>query len=141
MVWILIIFVIVVLYVFLRFIMDFIKQRNDIESKGGIKTIYKTLIAGIMEYPSARITQDKRDFITIGGIFTDPLFHRECGVWSVIIRPTFETLNVKYQAHTDLGDGKISKKIWNFPISMNQEEMLKVIKKKADEWYVYCIVK
>ena len=141
MVWILIIFVIAVLYVFFRFITDFSKQSSVIESKGGIKTVYKTLIVGLMEYPSARIIQDKKDLITIGGTFTDPIFNRECGLWSVIIQPTFKTLNVKYQAHTDLGGGESSKKMWDFPISMSQEEILTVIKKKTDEWDMYGIIK
>ena len=94
-----------------------------------------------MEYPSARIIQDKKDLITIGGTFTDPIFNRECGLWSVIIQPTFKTLNVKYQAHTDLGGGESSKKMWDFPISMSQEEILTVIKKKTDEWDMYGIIK
>lgn len=47
--WILIILVIAVLYVFFRFITDFNKQRSVIESKGGIKTVYKTPILGLME--------------------------------------------------------------------------------------------
>jgi hypothetical protein len=48
---------------------------------------------------------------------------------------------VKYQAHIDLEGGENSKKMWDFPISMSQEEMLTVIKKKADEWDIYGIVK
>lgn len=141
MMWITIIIVAIVAWVFLRFLLDFNKQRSIIASQGGIKTIYKPLIDGLLEYSSARIVQDKKDFVTIGGTFTDPIFNRECGLWSVIIQPTFKTLNVKYQAHNDLEGGETTKQIWDFPINMRQEEMLSIIKKKADEWDVYGIVK
>lgn len=138
--WILVVIAIVV-WIFLRFLMDFIKQRNVIAANGGIKTIYKPLIDGLLEYRSARITQDRKDFVTIGGTFTDPIFNRECGLWSVIIQPTFKLLNVKYQAHIDLGGGETAKQIWDFPINMPQEEILSVIKKKADEFEAYGVFK
>ena len=141
MVWILVVIAVIVAWVLIRFLMDFNMQRNVIAAKGGIKAIYKPLIDGLLEYHSARIIQDKKDFVTIGGTFTDPIFNRECGLWSVIIQPTFKMLNVKYQAHIDLEGGENSKKMWDFPISMSQEEMLTVIKKKADEWDIYGIVK
>lgn len=141
MVWILVVIAIVFVWIFLRFLMDFNKQRSVIASKGGIKTIYKSLIDGLLEYHSARIIQDKKDFITIGGTFTDPIFNRECGLWSVSIQPTFKLLNVRYQAHIDLGGGETDKQMWDFPINMPQDEILSVIKKKADEFDVYGIYK
>ena len=139
--WIIVFIIIVVVWVFIRFLMDFNKQRNDIAAKGGIITIYKPLIDGLLEYRSARIIQDKKDFVTIGGTFTDPIFNRECGLWSVIIQPTFNTINVKYQAHIDLDGGETAKQMWDFPINMPQEEILSVIKKKADEFDVYGVFK
>lgn len=141
MVWIFIVIAVVVAWVFIGFLMDFNKQRNVIAAKGGIKTIYKPLVDGLLEYRSARIIQDKRDFVTIGGTFTDPIFNKECGWWSVIIQPTFKLLNVKYQAHIDLGGGETAKQMWDFPINMPQEEILFVIKKKADEFEVYGVFK
>ena len=139
--WIVIFVVIAVLWLFIRFMISFNKQRSDIAAKGGIKTIYKPLIDGLLEYRSARIIQDKKDFVTIGGTFTDPIFNRECGLWSVIIQPTFKTLNVKYQAHIDLGGGETAKQMWDFPIDMSHEEILSVIQKKIDEWNKYGILK
>lgn len=124
-----------------RFIFAYIKQRKNISSKGGIKTIYKTLINGLLEYHNARIIQDKADFFTIGGTFIDPFYYRECGLWSVIIQPMFKVLNVKYQAHIDLDGGKTVKKEWNFPVNMAQEEILTIIKKEADKWNVFGIIK
>ena len=141
MMWIVIIIVAIIILMYSRFLLDFNKQRSIIASQGGIRTIYKPLIDGLLAYSSARIVQDKKDFVTIGGTFTDPIFNRECGLWSVIIQPTFKTLNVKYQAHNDLEGGETAKQIWNFPINMSQVEMLSVIKKKADEWDVYGIIK
>lgn len=135
------IIIIIAIVVFIKFLIDFNRQRNAIAAQGGIRVLYKPLIEGLLEYPSARIIQDKRDFVTIGGTFTDPIFNRECGMWSVIIQPTFRTLNVKYQAHTDLGGGETAKQTWDFPINMNQDEILAVIKKKADEWEAYGIFK
>lgn len=114
MVRILIVIAVVFAWVFIRFLVAYNKQRNAIAAKGGIKTIYKPLIDGLLEYRSAQIIQDKKDFITIGGTFTDPVFNRECGLWTVIIQPTFKLLNVKYQAHIDLGGGETAKQMWLF---------------------------
>ena len=139
--WIVIFIIVVVAWIFYRFLTDLSKQRNAIAAKGGMKTIYKTLIDGLLEYQSARIIQDQKDLVTIGGTFTDPIFNRECGLWSVIIQPTFKLLNVKYQAHIDLGGGETAKQMWDFPINMPQEEILSIIKKKANEWDVYGIIK
>lgn len=141
MVRILIVIAVVFAWVFIRFLVACNKQRNAIAAKGGIKTIYKPLIDGLLEYRSAQIIQDKKDFITIGGTFTDPVFNRECGLWTVIIQPTFKLLNVKYQAHIDLGGGETAKQMWDFPTNMPQDEILSVIKKKADEFEVYGIFK
>ena len=137
MVWILVVIAVVIAWVFILFLVDFNKQRNVIAAKGGIKTIYKSLIDGLLEYRSARIIQDKKDFVTIGGTFTDNVFNRECGLWSISIQPTFKLLNVKYQAHIDFGGGESTKQMWDFPINMPQDEILSIIKKKADEFEVY----
>lgn len=141
MVWIIVFFVVVVVCGIIKFLMDFNRQRNIIVAKGGIKTIYKTLINGLLEYSSARIIQDEKDFVKIGGTFIDPISNRECGSWSVFIQPTFKLLNVNYQAHIDLGGGETAKQMWNFPINMPQEDILAVIKKKADEFEVYGVFK
>lgn len=141
MVWILVVIAVVFAWVFIRFLVDFNKQRNVIAAKGGIRTIYKPLIDGLLEYRSARIIQDNKDFVTIGGTFTDPLFNRECGLWSVIIQPTFKLLNVRYHAHIDLGEGISAKRMWDFPINMPQDEILSIIKKKADEFVIYGVFK
>lgn len=142
MIWIIIIVIIlVVVWSFIRFFMDYGKLKNTISSRGGVKTIYKPLVDGLLQYPSARILQDQTDLITIGGTFTDPIYNRECGLWSVIIQLAFTTLNVKYQAHHDLDGGEKAKQVWDFPPNMNQEEILTTIKRKADEWDIYGIVK
>ena len=139
--WIIISIIVIVAWTFIRFISDYSKQRTAIAANGGIKTIYKVLIDGLLEYRSARIIQDRTDFWTIGGTFTDPISSRECGVWSVIIQPTFKTLNVKYQASIDLDGGETAKQMWDFPIDMSQDEILSVIKKKADEFDIYGVFK
>lgn len=139
--WILFAIILVTVWVYIKFRMDLNRQRNAIVSQGGIKVIYKVLIDGLLNYPTARIIQDKKDFITIGGTFIDPISNRECGVWSVIIQPAFKILTLKYQARIDLEGGETAKQMWDFPINMNQEDILEVIKKKADEWEVYGIIK
>ena len=139
--WIVAIIVIIIAWVLVRFLLDLSKQTRVIESQGGIKTVYKQLIDGLLKYPNAEIIQDKKLFVTIGGVFFDPISSRVCGQWSVIIQPTFKILNVKYQAHIDLEGGKYAKQMWDFPINMNQNEILSIIRKKADEWEVYGIFK
>ena len=65
MVWIFVVITAAIAWVFIKFLMDFNRQRNIIAAKGGIKAIYKPLIDGLLEYRSARIIQDKKDFVTI----------------------------------------------------------------------------
>lgn len=141
MMWIIFFIVVVIIWFFVRFLIDYNKLKDSIVSQGGMRTIYKSLIDGLLKYPSSRILQDQTDLITIGGTFTDPISNKECGLWSVIIQLAFTTLNVKYQAHHKLDGGETAKQVWDFPPNMNQEEMLTIIKKKADEWDVYGIVK
>lgn len=141
MVWILVVIAEVVVWILFGFLIDLNKQRSVIVAKGGIKAIYKSLIDGLLEYRSARIIQDKKGLITIGGTFTDPILNRECGLWSVIIQPTFGLLNVRYQAYINLGGGETAKQMWDFPINMPQNVILSVIKKKADEFDVYGVYK
>ncbi|MDE5782855.1 MAG: hypothetical protein K2H97_00825 [Prevotella sp.] len=137
-----IIIIAIIIVVLSLFTFAYIKQRREIIAKGGIKTIYKTVVNGLLKYHSARIIQDKTDFLTIGGTFTDPFYcNRECGLWSVIIRPTFKVLNVRYQAYIDLGGDKTVRKEWNFPVNMDQEEILTIIKKEADKWTVFGLIK
>lgn len=139
--WIVSIVVFVIAWVFVKFLGDLSKQSRAIESQGGIKNIYKQLIDGLLKYPSAEIIQENKHFITIGGSFIDPINSRVCGQWGVVIQPTFKILNVQYKAHIDLGGGENSKQMWDFPINMNQEEILAIIKKKVDEWDIYGVVK
>ena len=140
--WIVSIVVFIMVWGLVRFFRDLSKQCRAIESEGGIKVKYKQLIDGLLEYPSAEIIQDKKLFITIGGSFIDPIiYNRVCGQWSVIIQPTFKTLTVQYRAHLDLDGGKSSKQLWDFPINMSQNEILSIIRKKADEWEMYGILK
>lgn len=139
--WIVAIIVIIIAWVLVRFLQDLSKQTRAIESQGGIRTLYKTLIDGLLKYPSAKIIQDKKHFVTIGGVFFDPISSRVCGQWSVIILPAFKILTVKYQARIDLEGGEYAKQMWDFPINMNQNEILSVICKKADEWDIYGIFK
>ena len=141
MVWIVSIIIVVLLFVFIKFLMDYSKLRSTIASQGGIKTIYKMLVDGLLQYPSARILQDQTDLITIGGTFTDPILNRECGLWSIIIQLAFTKLNVKYHAHIDLEGGETVEQMWDFPINMPQDEILSVIKKKSDEFDVYGVFK
>lgn len=137
-----IIIIAIIIVVLSLFTFAYIKQRRGIIAKGGIKTIYKTVVNGLLKYHSARIIQDKTYVLTIGGTFTDPFYcNRECGLWSVIIQPMFKVLNVKYQAHIDLDGGKTVKKEWNFPVNMDQEEILTIIKKEANKWTVFGLIK
>lgn len=92
--WIVAIIVIIIAWVLVRFLLDLSKQTRAIESQGGIKTIYKLLIDGLLKYPNAEIIQDKKHFVTIGGVFFDPISSRTCGQWSVIIQPVFKMLTV-----------------------------------------------
>ena len=122
------------------FIVVYVKHWHKISSRGGTRTICNTLINGLLKYSSARIIQDRTIWVTVGGTFTD-IVNRDCGYWSVIIQPQFNILNVKYQAYIDLDGGMVDKKVWNFPINMNQEDMLAIIKKEANQWTIFAVYK
>jgi len=133
--------VIFILFFFSKFYFALRKDKKFIRSKGGMKVMYNVLINGLLQYQSARIVQDETNLITIAGSFTDPIMSRTCGLWSVIIQHSFNILTIRYRAHIDLGGGKAAKQMWDFPINMPQEEILSVIKKKADEFEVYGVFK
>lgn len=138
--WIVFFIITIIIWVFSRFVIAYIKQRNEISANGGIKIIYKVLVDGLLNFHDARIIQDNKIFVTIGGTIVDPFYrNRECGIWSVIVQPTFNTLTVKYRAHIDLGGGETANQIWSFPIHMEQTEMLDVIKKEANQWNMFGI--
>lgn len=139
--WIVIILAIIIIWYFVKFHTAVSKQRKFIANQGGVKTMFKTVIDGLLQYQSARIIQDNRDLVTVGGTFTDPILQRECGVWSIIIQPTFSVVNVKYRARIDLGGGERVNKMWNFPIKMDQSQILGTIKKEADKFDGYGIYK
>ncbi|MBO7052274.1 MAG: hypothetical protein J6W24_06385 [Prevotella sp.] len=139
--WIFIFVVIIIVWVLVNFFISYSKHRRAIVAQGGMKLIYKTLIEGLLRYGSARIIRDEIDLVTIGGTFTDPLCNRECGLWSVSIQRAFALLNIQYRAHIDLGGGKSTKQAWDFPIDMDQEKMLEIIKRKSDEWDIFGIIK
>ena len=133
--------VIILLLFFSKFYFALRKDKKFIRSKGGMKVMYKDLINGLLQYHSARIIQDETNVITIAGSFTDPIMSRTCGLWSVIIQHSFNILTIRYKAHIDLGGGEKAKQMWDFPINMPQEEILSIIKKKANEWDIYGIIK
>ncbi|MBR2777336.1 MAG: hypothetical protein IKD75_09585 [Prevotella sp.] len=137
----LIIVLVIIVFFLIKFYVGLRRDKKFIRSQGGMKVMYKHLIDGLLQYHSARIIQDETNLITIAGSFTDPIMSRTCGLWSVIIQHSFNILTVRYQAHHDLDGGETAKKLWDFSPNTNQEEMLSIIRKKADEWDVYGIIK
>ena len=133
--------VIIILLFFSKFYFALRKDKKFIRSKGGMKVMYKDLINGLLQYHSARIIQDETNVITIAGSFTDPIMSRTCGLWSVVIQHGFNILTIRYKAHIDLGGGETAKQMWDFPINMPQEDILSIIKKKADEFEIYGVFK
>lgn len=139
--WIIVIIAAVVICFLLKFGIDYAKECHALNARGGVREIYRPIIDGLLEYSSAYLIKENSDFVVIGGSFTDPIFNRNCGQWSISIQSAFVILRITYQAYTDLGGGENSKKVWEFPSSADQEEILKLIRTKADEWDIYGIVK
>lgn len=139
--WIILIIIAFIAWIFFRFLFDSIKQRAKLKSLGGVRSIYKILIDGLLQYPSAEIKQDFPTLVTICGTFWDPIWSRTCGKWAITIQQTFKILNVSYEAYNNLEGGEHTKQMWDFPIGMDQHKMLSIIQKKADEWDVYGICK
>lgn len=139
--WILVVLAVIIVWYFVKFHAAVNKQRKFIADHGGVKAMFKTVIEGLLKYQSARIIQDNKDLVTVGGTFIDPIMRRECGVWSVIIQPTFSVVNIRFKAKIDLGGGETANKMWDFPIKMDQNQMLETIKKEADKFNAYGIFK
>lgn len=140
--WLIILILVLILWIPLHFLLNVYFQRQWLSSKGGIKTYYKSLIEGLLEYSSAEILQDKKSFLKIGGTYKDMLGGRECGTWSFLIMPNPPyKLNIKFYAAIDLSGGETANKTWTFPNAMNQNQILSIIKKKADEFDAYGIYK
>jgi hypothetical protein len=142
--WTLIIVAIILVFVvrfLIRFIRAYDREKSMITAHGGMSSIYKVLIDGILEYHSAQIVESKIDYIVIQGTFTDPITNRVCGEWAVSIQKAFTLLNVRYNAYVDLGGGEKSHKSWEFRSDESQEKILRIVKDKADEWNSYGIFK
>lgn len=143
MIWkiLLIILVLFIVLIVIKFLRDYIKQEHVVSSKGGIKTLYKEIVDGLLEYKSARIIQESNTYIGIAGVFYDPITRQECGTWVFKIQISFALLIVKYHAYVTLGGGENIDKNWDFPVNMEQSKILEMIRAKADETNVYGIFK
>lgn len=140
--WLLIIILFIIIWLPAHFLINMYMQRKWLASKGGIKVAYKTIIDGLLDYSSARIVEDKKSFIKIGGFYTDCISNRECGIWTVFIMPNPPyKLNVLVQANINLGSGEKINKEWSFPTNLDQHQILSIIKKKVDEFDDYGIYK
>ena len=142
MIWnIISIILIIIVGLFVKFFIALEKQRRMIASQGGISIRYKHLVDGLLACPGARVIQDNKyiPFINIAGHYKDPIMNdRECGYWSVTIQPVFKFLYIEYKAHNDLEGGieggTNAYKKWNFPIDMDQKEILAIVTEEANEW-------
>lgn len=120
-------FIIIFVVLFLgKFIVDSLKQSNEIKKQGGIKKKYSKLVQMLLEAdPRTRILQESNNFINIG--ISGP-----AGAQSYFLQETFGSLTVQVVVKNNplLGNLTIER---SFPEDMDQEEMLKELIKAQQE--------
>lgn len=101
---------------FVRFFIDLIRQKRQVQSEGGMRIKYAMLVAWIMsEYPGARILQEESTFLNVGvlGMAGRTVF------W---LTQTWGNVTIQYQSiNTLTGTTKLE---WEFPEDMPQEQMI-----------------
>ena len=112
-------FIIILLVLFFgKFIIDSLKQSNEIKKQGGIKKKYAKLVQMLLDAdPRTRIIQESNNFINIG--ISGP-----AGAQSYFLQETFGSLTVQIVVKNNplLGNLTIER---TFPEDMDQEEMMK----------------
>ena len=112
-------FIIILLVLFFgKFIIDSLKQSNEIKKQGGIKKKYAKLVQMLLDAdPRTRIIQESNNFINVG--ISGP-----AGAQSYFLQQTFGSLTVQVVVKNNplLGNLTIER---TFPEDMDQEEMMK----------------
>ena len=112
-------FIIILLVLFFgKFIIDSLKQSNEIKKQGGIKIKYAKLVQMLLDAdPRTRIIQESNNFINVG--ISGP-----AGAQSYFLQQTFGSLTVQVVVKNNplLGNLTIER---TFPEDMDQEEMMK----------------
>ena len=120
-------FIIILVVLFLgKFVVDNLKQSNEIKKQGGIKKKYAKLVHMLLEAdPRIRIIQESNNFINIG--ISGP-----AGAQSYFLQETFGSLTVQVILKNNqlLCNLTIER---SFPEDMDQEEMLKELIKAQQE--------
>lgn len=112
-------FIIILLVLFLgKFIIDSLKQSNEMKKQGGIKKKYAKLVQMLLDAdPRTRIIQESNNFINVG--ISGP-----AGAQSYLLQQTFGSLTIQVVVKNNplLGNLTIER---TFPEDMDQEEMMK----------------
>lgn len=112
-------FIIILLVLFFgKFIIDSLKQSNEIKKQGGIKKKYAKLVQMLLDAdPRTRIIQESNNFINVG-------ISAPAGAQSYFLQQTFGSLTVQVVVKNNplLGNLTIER---TFPEDMDQEEMMK----------------
>lgn len=105
-----------ILFHFVHFIIDLIRQKRQVQHEGGMRVKYAKLVEWIIqEYPASRIIQEKSTFLNIGtfGMAGTTVF------W---LTQTWGKVTIQYQStNTFMGTTKLE---WEFPEYMPQEQMI-----------------
>lgn len=141
MIWIVIIGALIALW-FIKFAKASKNNVEYIQKLGGMKVVYKTLIGGIMEYHTAEVSREGAfNTVSVSGDFIDCVGGVNRGVWAVNIQHTFNVVHVSYRARIRLNGVEPIDKQWDFPIDMDQNRMVEIIKKEMNKTDIYGIYK
>lgn len=114
----------IVIYIIIRFAIDYAKMNSGMKKKGGIRAVYATLINGLIsKYPNIKVVKETPTSIEFNLNFTTCGLN---GIYGIFVNYAFDALNV--QIFLKPGSAKPAKLIdKDFDHSFTQEQILDAI--------------
>lgn len=114
------IILIVVGFIFLRFIIDAIGQSSDMKKQGGARQKYAKIVDYILSsHPDSKIFQQTNTLVVVGvqGVAGSQVFY---------IQKTFSVVNIQMKVRNNPLWGNIEME-WNFPEDKDQDQIISQI--------------
>ena len=117
----------IILYVMFRFFRDIEKQKRKIETEGGMRVKYNTLVNYFLTgHQNCKVHQETADSILIGAISYG-------GQTSFELVQTFGSITIVWRSESPLfGKHKLE---WQFPEYTNQEKIINQINSELEDYH------
>lgn len=142
MIWIIGIIVFFVVVFMFKIVAATTADTSYVKDNGGMIEMYSTLIQGIKEDRStARAREQSLNSLVIDGDFLYLGNNKSAGKWALNIQHTFKILQVRYKAYFEIkGEVFNIDKKWDFPINLDQNKMVDIIRGEMDKSILYGLV-